>query len=358
MVSGRFSDPGSAHTCELHSRQPLVPSCFVSQIRSTFVNGNPSVQRNETSVESALRFTCTSLRKAALVFQVQLQLGSPAMAAFVTTPARLPNSASRSYSVCSRNATVRVPRRSRIMPSMCADPERDTAAAEEPVLPKEPYPGFYADMKRTGLTDEEAQAQALKAQKQKSPVKSTKVGGNKNLLKPDGTPYAPWMSPIADYDATVIKKRTDATGRLAADPQSAELSGLGVSWKMLGDELELSWATGSEEGNRGFVVYRRPGKSPDWKKVSDYRDKPAELASRGLEGGRYSFLVPDPQPGTWVYRVSDVDQNNNVSDLSQVLIEIESAEDTKAQKIALAVLLSVLALALFAGISLDPLSSP
>lgn len=240
---------------------------------------------------------------------------------------------------------------------MCAEPEGETAAAEEPVVPPEPYSGYYADMKRMGLTDEQAQTQALKAQKQSSPVKSTKVGGMKNLLKPDGTPYAPWMRPIADYEPAVIKNRTDATGRLAADPQSGELSGVGVSWKMLGDELELSWATGSEEGNRGFVVYRRPGKSPDWKKVSDYRDKPAELASLGPEGGRYSFLVPDPQPGTWVYRVSDVDQNNNVSDLSQVLVDIESAEDSKTQKIALAVLLAVLALALFAGISLDPLSS-
>lgn len=126
---------------------------------------------------------------------------------------------------------------------------------------------------------------------------------------------------------------------------------------MLGDELELKWATGSEEGNRGFVVYRRPGKAPDWKKVSDYRDKPAELLSKGPEGGMYSFLVPDPQPGTWVYRVSDVDENDNVADLSQVLVEIESAEDSKTQKIALAFLLAVLAIAVIVGISLDPLSS-
>ncbi|KAI0561445.1 hypothetical protein FGB62_82g072 [Gracilaria domingensis] len=230
-------------------------------------------------------------------------------------------------------------------------------APTEIEIPQEPYPGYFADMKRMGLSEEEAYAQARKAQKQRNPVKSDKVGGVKNLLKPDGTPYAPWMAVSAEYDPSIIKKRTDATGRLAADPQSGELSGAGLSWKMLGDELELKWATGSEEGNKGFVVYRRAGKSDSWQKLSDYRDRPAELCSKGPDGGVYSFLVSDVEPGTWVYRVSDVDENDNVSDLSQILVEIESAEDTRIQKIALAALLAVLALAALVGISLDPLSS-
>ncbi|CAN8077219.1 unnamed protein product [Agarophyton chilense] len=236
------------------------------------------------------------------------------------------------------------------------NPDSSSAPAE-PEIPKEPYSGYFADMKRMGLSEEEAYAQARKAQKQSNPVKSGKVGGAKNLFKPDGTPYAPWMAVSAEYDPSIIKKRTDATGKLAADPQSGELSGAGLSWKMLGDELELRWATGSEEGNRGFVVYRRAGKSNSWEKLSDYRDKPAELSSKGPGGGKYSFLVSGVQPGTWVYRVSDVDENNNVSDLSQVLVEIESAEDTRIQKIALAALLAILALAAFVGLSLDPLST-
>lgn len=241
---------------------------------------------------------------------------------------------------------------------MCAPSEESAPETiPEAELPIEPYPGFYADMKRMGLSEEQAYAQAMKAQKQSKPVKSNKVGGNKNLFKPDGTAYAPWMGNIAEYDNKIIKSRSDAVGRLAADPQLGELSGVGILWKMLGDELELSWTTGAEEGNRGFVVYRRAGKSEQWEKVADYRDAPAELATRGSEGGKYSFLVRDPLPGTWVYRVSDVDERNNVSDLSQVLVEIESAEDSKIQKIALAVLLGILALALFLGTQLDPLSS-
>lgn len=236
--------------------------------------------------------------------------------------------------------------------------EAPSEATSETEAPPEPYPGFFADMKRMGLTEEQAYAQALKAQKQKNPVKSQKVGGSKNLLKPDGTPYAPWMANVsAEYDSSVIKNKTDATGKLAADPQSAELSGVGMSWNMLGDELELKWATGSEDNNQGFVVYRRQGKSDKWDKLADYRDAPGELASKGPEGGSYSFLVQDPQPGSWVYRVSDVDQNNNVSDLSQLLVEIESDEDSKTRTIALIVLLAILGLALAAGIFFDPLSN-
>ncbi|PXF43364.1 hypothetical protein BWQ96_06859 [Gracilariopsis chorda] len=235
-------------------------------------------------------------------------------------------------------------------------PPPDAPAPAQP--PKEPYPGFFSDMKRTGLTEEQAYAQAAKAQNQSNPVKSAKVGGVKNLLKPDGTPYAPWMVNVSpEYDPTVIKKRTDATGRLAADPQSAELSGVGLSWKMLGDELELRWATSAEDNNKGFVVYRRAAKSDQWHKICDFRDKPAELASKGPQGGSYSFLVTDAQPGSWVYRVSDCDLNNNVSDLAQLLVQIESEEDTRVQKIALIALLIILGLAVFIGLSLDPLST-
>ncbi len=160
-----------------------------------------------------------------------------------------------------------------------------------------------------------------------------------------------------DYDDSVIKSKSDARGKLAADPQLAELSGVGVAWKMLGDELELKWSTGSEEGNLGFVVSRRAGRDTQWKKVSDYVDAPAELASKGPEGGTYSFLVTDARPGSWVYRISDVDSNGNFSDLSQTLVEIESEEDTKTRTIALGILITVLLIALAAGLSLDPLSS-
>lgn len=282
------------------------------------------------------------------------------MVAFVAVPSLLATKARQSSIVCTRTAPTRSTHRLRMLPTMCAESGESSRSADttekEEQAPKEPYPGFYADMKRLGLSKDEAIAQAAKAEKRGTPIVSKRVGGNKNLYKPDGTPYAPWMGPIAEYEPTVIKKRTDATGKLAADPQKAELSGVGLSWKMLGDELVLYWATGSEEGNAGFVVYRRATKDSEWKKIADYRDKPAELATKGPEGGSYSFLVEDAKAGSWVYRVSDVDEKNNVTDLSQVLVEIESKEDSQARKIALVALLAVLAIAIFLGWSLDPLS--
>lgn len=227
-----------------------------------------------------------------------------------------------------------------------------------PTSPPAPYPGYYDDMKRMGLTEEEARAQASKARAQSSPVKSDKVGGAKSLFKEDGTPYAPWMANFpTDYDTSVVKSRTDAKGKLAADPQRAELSGVGMSWKMLGDELELKWTTGNEEDNVGFIVSRRQGKTDKWEKLADNNTAPAELASKGPEGGSYSFIVADPSPGSWVYRVADTDKNGVVSDLSQTLVEIESEQDSQVQKVALVVLVAILLAALAAGLSLDPLSS-
>lgn len=239
---------------------------------------------------------------------------------------------------------------------MAASPA-DDPPSDPPDAPPEPYPGFYADMGRLGLSEAEMHAQALKAVKQARPAASDRVGGAKSLLKPDGTPYAPWMANVrTDYDKAVIKKKTDATGRLAADPQLAELSGVGLQWKMLGDELELSWATGAEDGNLGFVVYRRKGGDDKWVKIADFRDRPGELQSKGNQGGAYSLLVDDAQPGSWVYRVSDVNAENQVADLAQVLVEIEPEQDRLVQKIALAALLAVLAAAVALGLLLDPLS--
>eukprot|EP00171_Calliarthron_tuberculosum_P009751 IDg9751t1 len=127
---------------------------------------------------------------------------------------------------------------------------------------------------------------------------------------------------------------------------------------MLGDELELRWSTGSEEGNAGFIVSRRAAREEKWTRVADFKDAKAELLSKGRAGGDYSFLVQDPGVGAYVYRVSDVEfATGEVSDLSQCLVDIDAPEDSSVRNIALAVLVVVLAVALAAGLSLDPLST-
>jgi hypothetical protein len=243
----------------------------------------------------------------------------------------------------------------------CAEiPESDETAVEERAdspTPPEPYPGFFQDMKRAGLSEADALAQAAKAAGQASPGEGRKLGGRKSLIGPDGKPLAPWMKVAEGGEERSIRKRKgDSVGRLAGDPQAQELSGQGLEWTMLGDELELQWATGNEEGNRGFVVTRRKAKEAEWTPVSDWKDKPAELASKGVNGGVYSFVVPDAQPGAWVYRISDVDANGAVSDLSQTLVDIESGEDAMVRNIALAILLAVIGGFVAFSLVTDPLS--
>lgn len=90
--------------------------------------------------------------------------------------------------------------------------------------------------------------------------------------------------------------------------------------------------------------------------VSTWRDKPAELASKSPDGATYSFIVPDPTSGAWVYRVSDEDGDGKISDLSQTLVDVESAEDSKVRTVALLVLIVVILAFLGYGFLADPLS--
>lgn len=228
-------------------------------------------------------------------------------------------------------------------------------------VPPEPYPGFYADMLRSGLSQEDAEAQAYKVQVRKDPSlakASGKLGGEKSLIGADGKALAPWMKNVrTDLAPKVIGKKGDARGRLAGDPQDQELSGQGLQWKLLGDELELTWATGREDNNRGFVITRRQGKSEMWRTVSDYKDKPAELASKGSQGGNYSFLIP-VEPGSWIYRVSDEDGTGKISDLSQTLVDIDSSADSSNRLAALGALLFVIFGFVAFSLINDPLSGP
>lgn len=278
------------------------------------------------------------------------------MAAFLPTTCFVPRPRRNTLSINHPRQPCHTAKPPRNLLRMTADKGEAASNDNDDQEVKEPYPGFLQDMQRMGLSEEDAKAQAKKQSTQSKPGKGSRVGGAKTLFKPDGTPYAPWMSDFpTEYDSTVIKKRTDATGRLAIDPQVGELSGQGMTWKMVGDDLELLWATGGEEGTVGFVLYRRAGKEEKWSKVADYRDS-GLLMSKGPQGGTYSYLIEEPQPGTWVYRISDVNKDQNVTDLSQVLVEIDNPEDSKFQKVVLGALLAILAISVFIGLSLDPQS--
>lgn len=87
--------------------------------------------------------------------------------------------------------------------------------------PPEPYPGFYNDMLRAGLSEEQARDKASKTSGQKGSQsqEQPKTVGKKSLVGPDGKPLAPWMKVEDAPERSPIRSRSDARGRLAADPQ-------------------------------------------------------------------------------------------------------------------------------------------
>lgn len=273
------------------------------------------------------------------------------MTAFVAPTFRSFNVPTRRSFNITTSHTCRVPsfRAARMMCQEVSD------ASEGVDKVTEPYPGYVDDLRRMGVSEEEAIAQARKKMGD-GKGDGSEDGGMKNLLKPDGTPYAPWMKVGAGPGG---KRAGKKGGRDDGDGGKVEeLNASAISWKMLGDELELRWRTGSEENNRGFAVYKRSIEGGlEWIKVADYVDAPAELATKGAEGGDYSFLVQKVETGSWAYRVADVDLKGEEGDLAQVVVEIESSQDSQVQKVALAALVAVLLLAIVVGLALDPLSS-
>merc|ERR1712224_36021 len=134
-----------------------------------------------------------------------------------------------------------------------------------------------------------------------------------------------------------------------------ELSGTGIRAKVLDENsVELTWSTGSEESTDGFAIKRRMGKTENFVTLASYKDY-GPLASKGSDGGVYRYLDETVEPGTWVYRVTECESDGSENDLSQCLVEVQTAEEQKGAVIA-AVAIGVLGvLAFVAGSLLDPL---
>ena len=73
------------------------------------------------------------------------------------------------------------------------------------------------------------------------------------------------------------------------DSQAQELSGTGLSYKIIDGQVELEWATKSETDTKGFIVKRRAAKTNDYSVIASYKDW-GPLASKGVDGGIYRFL--------------------------------------------------------------------
>ncbi|CAM9947413.1 unnamed protein product [Chrysoparadoxa australica] len=170
------------------------------------------------------------------------------------------------------------------------------------------------------------------------------------MFNEQGRALAPWM--LDQFDPENLKKTEEAAaarkaararaieeasaqGDLARDPQQMELSGLGLRSKMIGDDVELTWRTGDETGNKGFIISKRAGKSDAWQVVGSYANYPP-LNSKGPDGGTYRFIDPETELGTWIYRVTDVNESGKKNDLCQALVEVQTEGEQAAVKIAVA----------------------
>ena len=191
-----------------------------------------------------------------------------------------------------------------------------------------------------------------------------------NLRNERGVEYAPWMG-ISEADESrirsLMRERTEArrrrqeqerdvSGNLFRDSQAQELSGTGLSYKIIdGGGVELSWATKTEKNTRGFVVKRRAAKTNEYTVIASHVNY-GPLTSKGEDGGVYRYLDDTATPGGWVYRISEEDVLGNVADVCQCLVEVETEGEQKAGLIA-GVGFGLFAIAAFvAGVAMDPMN--
>lgn len=218
-------------------------------------------------------------------------------------------------------------------------------------------------------TDEEADQLTLEEEvEQLTAVEVRKMKRASNLRNANGVEYAPWMNitPEAEDEIkTVMKQKAEArrkrkdqeagvSGALLMDSQAQELSGGGLNCKVMSDnEVELTWATSSETATKGFAIKRRAARTEDFTTIVSYETW-GPLASKGVDGGQYSFIDDQVYPGGWVYRITECENNGSENDICQALVDVQTADEQRGAVIA-AVAISVLGVAAFvAGLLLDP----
>lgn len=190
-----------------------------------------------------------------------------------------------------------------------------------------------------------------------------------NLRNENGVEFAPWMG-ISEADENAIRalmqektaarrkreeQERDVSGNLYRDSQAQELSGTGLTYKIIDGEVELEWATKSESDTKGFIVKRRAAKTNDYSVIASYKDW-GPLASKGKEGGIYRFLDTTSTPGGWVYRISEEDKYGNEADICQCLVEVQTEDEQRAAVIAGVGFAVFAVVAVVAGIAADPMN--
>jgi hypothetical protein len=245
----------------------------------------------------------------------------------------------------------------------CEGPSASCLNAEKP---------FFASEETTTsaeVTDE--QLDELSAEEEvellvKEEIKKTKKASK--FRTTNGVEFAPWMKVSAEDEAkmrqiasekTAARRKRqaqekDVRGNLLRDSQAQELSGTGLNYKVIDGQIELEWATKSETNTKGFIVKRRRAKTEDFETIASFEEW-GPLASKGADGGIYRYLDTVVTPGGWVYRITEMDNNGNESDICQCLVELQTDEEQRGAVVALAGFAAVAVLATVAGLAFDPL---
>mmetsp|Transcript_34249 Transcript_34249/g.38983 ORF Transcript_34249/g.38983 Transcript_34249/m.38983 type:complete len:268 (+) Transcript_34249:115-918(+) len=220
---------------------------------------------------------------------------------------------------------------------------------------------FMSEEENENLTLED-EVEALTKEEMK---KTKKVS---NLRNSNGVDYAPWMG-ISEGDEDKIRQlmkekanarkmrqeqERDVSGALLMDSQSQELSGTGLKYKVVDNQVELEWATGAEDNTKGFLVKRRKSKTTDFEVIASYENW-GPLLSKGEEGGVYRYLDTSVVPGGWVYRVTECDNNGREFDICQCLVELQTKEEEIGAFVAAATIVLLAVGAVYAGLTLDPI---
>lgn len=219
------------------------------------------------------------------------------------------------------------------------------------------------------ITPDEADTMTLEEEiEELTKVEVRKMKRASNLRNANGVEYAPWMNitPEAEDEIkTVMKQKAEArrkrkdqeagvSGALLMDSQAQELSGGGLNCKVVSDnEVELSWATSSETSTKGFAIKRRQARTEEFETIVSYENW-GPLASKGVDGGQYSFLDDNVSPGGWVYRITECETNGQENDICQALVDVQTSEEQRGAIFAAVGIVVLGIAAVAAGIVLDP----
>jgi len=241
---------------------------------------------------------------------------------------------------------------------------RQVAMVEEEAMTEEEYLAELAAGE--SMSEEEYVAQQSEDDPSKLSAEAQRV--YRGMRSSSGVEFAPWMKVDAEKIAEAKRQREERKAKAALqsrsdamliDPQAAELGASGgLKSKVLSEEeVQLSWSTGDETGNAGFIVQRRRGGASSFEDIESFETF-APLRTKGPTGGDYSYLDDTVEgPGTYVYRIVDCDTTGTRSAICQKLVEIEDASE-QTQTLVIGGAIALLALGLVvAGIASDPIQT-